>query len=257
MSSPWRKLGRPETLPCDENPSPAACNMATTINCKTQQPFCASNTYILWQPGQARCQGLSEHLSHSAHNSTSTLSSAGLCWTHPHRTCLSTQDPLTHTGPTYPHRTCLSAQDPLTHTDLVSTKDPLTHTGPVVHTGPTYPQRTCLSTKDPLTHTRPACPHRTHLPTQDPPFTFCPQQYKYSVISWVVLDPLTHTGLTHPHRAHLPTRDPPFAHCPQQCKYIITNWVVLDPLTHPGPTYPHRTHLPTQDPFTHTVLTRL
>ena len=97
--------------------------------------------------------------------------------------------------------------------------------------GPTYPHRARLSAQDPLTHTGPAYLHRTHLPTREPPFAFCPQQYKYFIISWVVLDPLTHAGLT-----HLPTQDP---------------------LTHTGPIYPQRTHLPTHDPLTHTVLTRL
>ena len=191
MSSPWRKLGRPETLPCDENPSPAACNTATTINCKTQQPFCASNTYILWQPGQARCQGFLQHLSHSARNSTSTLSSAGLCWTH-----LPTQDLLVRTGPTYPLRTHLSHSARNSTSTLSSAGWCWTHL-------PTqdwlaYPHRTDSLTHTGLTH----LPHRAHLPTRDPPSACCPQQCKYFITNWVVLDPLTYTGPTYPHSAH-------------------------------------------------------
>ena len=46
MSSPWRKLGRVEMLPCDENPSPAACNSITISNSSAlshYNQFCANN----------------------------------------------------------------------------------------------------------------------------------------------------------------------------------------------------------------------
>ena len=101
------------------------------------------------------------------------------------------------------------------------------------------------------------------------PFAFCPQQYKYSVISWVVLDPLTHTGPAYPHRTHLPTQGPLICTGPtyplgNHLSHSARNststsssagWCWTHLPTQDWPTYPHRTHLPTQDPFTHRGLT--